>query len=153
MAAENTFEILGRSYPMVPLAQWRFSEWALVREITGLSSEEFVAAHEDGESGVDKLVVYGYAAVAFWRGNPRMSRSRARDAIDDWTETDVVFVAPAGEVDGDADVPPAGAGVGSLSSEEYSSTSEPSTPSQGSGSVSTSPSDGGSRGSDTGSPA
>lgn len=151
MADGDTFDVLGRVYPMIRLSEFRFSDWALVREITGLSSQEFVVAHDGDDGGVDKLVVFGYAAVAFWRGNPRMTRSRARDEIEDWAETDVAFLPAAGE-DGDA-TPKAEASEGSPSSEESSTTSHESTASPALPSGEMSPSVSGSPGSDTGSPA
>lgn len=151
MASDSTFEIYGRVYPMIQLSEFRFSEWALVREVTGLSSSEFAAAHDE-DGGVDKLVVFGYAAVAFWRGNARMTRARAKLAIEDWGTEDVVFV-PAEDEAGDAADPPAEAGEGSPSNEDSSQTSSESTDSQGSPSDETNPNDSGNPGSDTGSPA
>ena len=117
----------GREFPMVRIPDFKFQDWALIREITGLSSAEFLLAH-DHESGPDELVMFGYAAVAFWHGNPSLSRARVAAYAGEWATGDVVLQDDEPEVD-DAANPPAGDG-GSTSSEAPSPTSDDANPGQ-----------------------
>lgn len=117
------FTVYDMQYPMVTRNDFRFSDWALVREATGLGSEAFILAHGIGDDEpVDKLVEFGYAAVAFWHGNLGMTRARVCAAIEEWTDATVKFTPDVTSTEADAvplDVPP----DGSTSSEASSTTS------------------------------
>lgn len=116
------FEVYGKQYPLVKMSEFRFSEWVLIREATGLDSRGFVLGHL-ADDDLDVLTLFGYAAVAFWRGNPAMSRQRVGAATEEWTKSDVAF---SGDDAGEDAVPLDGADGGSTSSEASSETSEPS---------------------------
>ena len=124
-ATGPTFTIGGVDCPAVWMNDFRFQDWALVREITGLDKEAFVHAHNDGtEAPPDPLVLYGYAAVSWWHRNPLLNRERMAIEASDWTEQQIVLRMP--EVEGDVPLDVVEEESGSSSSSESSSTSEPS---------------------------
>lgn len=123
------WEIDGKTYPHVYSGDFRFPDWALVRETTGLDAEAFAEAHnnDDQEALPDPLVWWGYAAVAWWHGNPGVTRPRAVEEAESWQPGDTRFVADEQEDDA---VPPAEAADsgGSNLNEGSSETSDASTP-------------------------
>lgn len=120
MVTGPTFTIDGAEYPALWMKDFRFQDWALIRDITGLDAEAFVRLHnEDKDSDVDPLVLFGYAAVAYWRKHELLPRERMAAEAADWTPSMVTLAMPPKE--GDAG-PPAERDVGS----EPTSSSEPS---------------------------
>ncbi len=64
------WEIAGRFYPHNGAEALRHGDFALIREVTGLSLDEF-------DRGDDPLATEtGWIAVAFWHGNPDMRRDQ-----------------------------------------------------------------------------
>lgn len=103
---EDGVEIYNRFYPWP--SQFRLGDPVLVREVTGMSWPEFVAALDtfEDEDTPDQVVLAGLIAVAFWQGNPQMTREKARRAIEK-TPQDMIEV-----VEGDEENPPPPGAVG-----------------------------------------
>lgn len=146
------FTVDGTRCQMVRIPDFKFVDWALIRDLTGLDKERFVFAHnEERDAPPDPLVILGYAAVAFWHHNPTLDRERIGIEAGNWGEDDIALELPPAAADaGPPDVPAGSSGSGS--SGESSTTSEPSNESPDAPSESTSPPDSGPPGSDTGSP-
>lgn len=114
MSDKPGFEIYKTHYP-VP-ERFRLGDPVLVREITGMDWPEFVEALErmEAEDSVDQVVLVGLMAVAFWQGNPTMTRDKVRRVIERvWQEDAEVVGMDDNEDDvsvGDV-VPPAEGGV------------------------------------------
>lgn len=124
-ATGPTFTIGGVDCPAVFMNDFRFQDWALVRDITGLDKEGFVHAHNDStDAPPDPLVLYGYAAVSWWHKNTLLSRDRMALEASDWTEQQIVLRMPDVEAS-DGPLGEAEDGSGSSSSSASSSTSEP----------------------------
>jgi len=130
-------EIYKRFYPWPD--RFRLGDPVLVKEVTGMKWPEVAAALNEQNEAVDEaaasggetpepdqVVLAGLIAVAFWQGNPQMSRDKARRALEriPMEEIDIV----EGD-EGEADVgPPAQAATtdgGALSSTSSASVASP----------------------------
>ena len=92
MADQAGVEIYKRFYPWPD--RFRLGDPVLVQQITGMSWPDFTRANEEQsqaieearESGeeatVDQVVLAGLVAIAFWQGNPHMSREKARRTLE-----------------------------------------------------------------------
>ena len=96
--------IYSKFYPWP--SSFRIGDPVLVREVTGMSWPEFVAALDniDEEEAPDQVVLAGLIAVAFWQGNPQMTREKARRAVEKLPQDRVEIIE--GD-EGDDVVPPA----------------------------------------------
>jgi hypothetical protein len=129
MPDRDGVEIYKRFYPWPD--SFRLGDPVLVKEVTGMKWPDFAQALDDQNQAIeeseemgtnppqpDQVVLAGLIAVAFWQGNPMMSRDKARRALERIPMDDIEVVD--GD-EGEADVgPPA------LSGEEAATT--PSTP-------------------------
>lgn len=120
MPKQDGVEIYDRFYPWP--SSFRLGDPVLVKEVTGMSWPEFVRALDemDDNDAPDQVVIAGLLAVAFWQGNPNMSRDKARRAIERMPQ-DQIEIIDSDEDDVD---PPAQAAPGD---------GEPKTTSSGSG--------------------
>ena len=121
MPDRDGVEIYKRFYPW-PDA-FRLGDPVLVKEITGMTWPDFAqslqtqneAIDEAAEMGgpppqLDQVALAGLIAVAFWQGNPQMSREKARRALERIPMEDIEVID--GD-EGEADVgPPALPGAG-----------------------------------------
>ena len=113
MVDNATFTVEGVTVPVVWLKDFRFQDWALIRDVTGLDAESFVRNHnDDRDVEPDPLVLYGYAAVSYWRAHPLIGRERMAIEASGWTSSMVQLFIPETEEGGDAG-PPEVTGVGS----------------------------------------
>ena len=117
MAQEEGFEIYNRFYPSPQ--RFRLGDPVLVREVTGMNwpdfargldamSEEFSELVEQGQAEEfepDQVLLVGLMAVAFWHGNPQMTRAKVVRAVERIPIEDVKFVA--GDEEEAAPSPPA----------------------------------------------
>jgi hypothetical protein len=105
--AKSGFEIYKVFYPMPE--RFRLSDPVLVREVTGMAWPDFLAASErmEVEEEVDQIVLYGMAAVAFWQGNPLMSREKIRRTLERVWQDDLELIA-GDEEEADVGPPPEG---------------------------------------------
>lgn len=103
---EDGVEIYNRFYPWP--SSFRLGDPVLVREVTGMSWPDFVAALDtfEDEDTPDQVVMAGLIAVAFWQGNPQMTREKARRAIEK-TPQDKIDI-----IEGDEESPPPLGAVG-----------------------------------------
>lgn len=111
MPDQDGVEIYKRFYPWPD--SFRLGDPVLVKEITGMKWPEFLQAIADqtdaneearemGEEPpqADQVVVAGLVAVAFWQGNPHMSRDKVRRALERVKMEDIELVeGDEGEVD------------------------------------------------------
>ena len=84
----------------------------LVKEVTGMRWPDFAAALDEmGEDEVpDQVVLLGLIAVAFWQGNPLMSREKVRRTLERTPMEEIEIIeGDEGAVEADAG-PPAEAG-------------------------------------------
>lgn len=109
MPDKDGVEIYKRFYPWPE--RFRLGDPVLVKEVTGMRWPEFVAALEeqDEDEAPDQVVLAGLIAVAFWQGNPQMSRDKARRAVEKIPQEDIELIGSDEEDDVD---PPAQAGAG-----------------------------------------
>lgn len=111
-------EIYKKFYPWP--SRFRLGDPVLVKEVTGMSWPEFVAALDEQDRSIeeakasgeeipeaDQVIVAGLIAVAFWQGNPHMTRDKARRSLERIPMEELELV---GEEDEDDAVPPAEAG-------------------------------------------
>jgi hypothetical protein len=113
MPDKDGIEIYKRFYPWP--TRFRLGDPVLVKEVTGMRWPDFVEAIDqfDEDEDPDQVVLAGLIAVAFWQGNPQMSRDKARRAIEKIPVDEIELF----DSDEDADaVPPAPAGAGDQSS-------------------------------------
>jgi len=93
MADQDGVEIYKRFYPWPN--SFRLGDPVLVNQVTGMSWPEFTAALDDQNRAIaeaeemggepppaDQVILAGLIAVAFWQGNPQMSRDKARRAVE-----------------------------------------------------------------------
>jgi hypothetical protein len=108
-------EIYKRFYPWPD--RFRLGDPVLVKEITGMRWPDFVAALNDvdEDEAPDQVVLAGLIAVAFWQGNPQMSRDKARRAVEKIPQEEIEIIDSDVADEGDA-IPPAPAGAGNQSS-------------------------------------
>lgn len=127
--------------------RFRLGDPVLVKEVTGMRWPDFVAALEelDDDEEPDQVVLLGLIAVAFWQGNPQMSRDKVRRALEKTWQDDVEAIS--GD-EGDADPPAQSSEAG----EQPSLTSTESSDSPDASSDETSPNGSGNPGSVTTSP-
>jgi hypothetical protein len=111
MPDRDGVEIYKRFYPW-PDA-FRLGDPVLVKEITGMRWPDFAAALQDQNEAIDEavemglpspepdqVVLAGLIAVAFWQGNPHMSREKARRALERIPMEDIeVIDGDEGEVE------------------------------------------------------
>ena len=102
MPDKDGVEIYKRFYPWPE--RFRLGDPVLVKAITDMSWPDFVtalaeqedayaAARETGEEvEVDQVVLAGLIAVAFWQGNPQMSRDKARRAVERIPQDEIEIV-------------------------------------------------------------
>jgi hypothetical protein len=119
MPDRDGVEIYKRFYPWPD--SFRLGDPVLVKEVTGMKWPDFMAALEEQNQAIeeavemdteppapDQVVMAGMIAVAFWQGNPTMSRDKVRRAIERISVEDVDMVD--GD-EGEADIgPPAEGG-------------------------------------------
>lgn len=108
---QDGVEIKGKFYPWAD--QMRLVDPILVREVTGLSYQEFLSAWQEmageiadadeGEVEVDPSVLSGMIAVAVWQQHPDWSRVKARQFIERLSFDDVKILGSEDEPDGEAD--------------------------------------------------
>jgi hypothetical protein len=168
MPDRDGVEIYKRFYPWPD--SFRLGDPVLVKEITGMRWPDFVQALDDQNQAIadaeemggptpqpDQVVLAGLVAVAFWQGNPTMSRDKARRALEripmedieviDGDEGEADLIPPAeGSASGGAEQPTTSNGS-EFSPEQYTETTLP-----GSSSDETSPNGSGLPGSPTTSP-
>jgi len=93
MADQSGVEVYKRFYPWPN--SFRLGDPVLVNQMTGMTWPEFTAALDaqnqaiaeaeemgDEPPQADQVVLAGLIAVAFWQGNPHMSRDKARRALE-----------------------------------------------------------------------
>ncbi len=136
MPDRDGVEIYQRLYPFPE--SFRLGDPVLACQITGMTWPEFteaLRAQEDAyadarEMGLppppaDQIVLSGMIAVAFWQGNPHMSRDKARRALERIPMEDIELID--GD-DGEVDIgPPAQGGLEAaptISSSESASSPE-----------------------------
>lgn len=92
MPDKDGVEIYKRFYPWPE--RFRLGDPVLVKEVTGMRWPEFVAALDeiDEEEAPDQVVLAGLIAVAFWQGNPMMTRDKARRAVEKIPQDEVEIV-------------------------------------------------------------
>lgn len=114
MPDKDGVEIYKRFYPWP--TRFRIGDPVLVKEVTGMRWPDFVAALDDvdEDEAPDQVVLAGLIAVAFWQGNPQMSRDKARRSVEK-IPVDEIEIIDSDEVEGDA-LPPAPTGAGNQSS-------------------------------------
>jgi hypothetical protein len=98
VAQQSGVEIYKKFYPWP--TRFRVGDPVLVREVTGMSWPEFAAALDEMEQEggtMDQVVLAGMIAVAFWQGNPQMTRERVRRAVERIPQDDLELI------DGDED--------------------------------------------------
>jgi hypothetical protein len=118
MADQPGVEIYKRFYPWPD--RYRLGDPVLVQQVTGMSWPEFSAAREAQEElifekkergeelvdgDVDQVVLAGLIAVAFWQGNPQMTRDKARRAIERTPMEDIELIDGDDEEEADARPP------------------------------------------------
>lgn len=153
MPDQDGVEIYKRFYPWP--SSFRLGDPVLVKEVTGMKWPEFMQALDEQNEAIeeaeqmgapspspDQVVLAGLIAVAFWQGNPTMSRDKARRALERIPMEDIEAVD--GD-EGEADLGPPAQGAASGAEPTTSSASELSpelsteSPAQGSSSGETSP--------------
>lgn len=89
---ELGFEIYGKQYP-IP-TRFRMGDPVLVREVTGMSWPDFIAALEtmEADQTEDSVCIAGLMAVSFWQANPQMSRDKIRRFIERLWQEDASLV-------------------------------------------------------------
>ena len=111
MPDQDGFEIYKRFYPSP--TRFRMGDPVLVTEVTGMTWPEFTAALDAMETDyaslaeqgradefqADHTLLLGLMAVAFWQGNPTMSRAKVVRAIERIPIDDVDFIAADTEED------------------------------------------------------
>jgi len=141
MPDKDGVEIYKRFYPWPD--SFRLGDPVLVKEITGMRWPEFVQALADQNEAIaeatemgleppppDQVVLAGLIAIAFWQGNPLMSRDKARRALERLPMEDLELIdGDEGEVDfgPPADAPEGGATEHSTTLNESASSPEQST--------------------------
>lgn len=82
MPEEAGVEIYGRFYPWP--TSFTMGDPVLVKEVTGMRWPAFVTALDelDPDEPADQVVIAGLISVAFWHGNPTMSRDKVRRVIE-----------------------------------------------------------------------
>lgn len=110
------WEIYGKFYAHNGIEALRHGDFALVRQVTGLTTDEFVNGEDltGSESG--------WIAVAFWQGNPEMSRDMAARAVTNLKVSDVERVGFDLEEEDGQSPPAEGADSNSAPSESSSTT-------------------------------
>jgi hypothetical protein len=108
VADQPGFEIYKAFYP-VP-ERFRLGDPVLVREVTGMEWPQFIEALNQMEVNeeTDEVVMLGLMAVAFWQGNPDMSRAKVRQVLERVWQEDAELIGGDEVV---ADGPPAEGGV------------------------------------------
>lgn len=100
---QQGWKIMGTFYPHVGVEALRHGDFALVREVTGLTADEFVDG--DDITGAES----GWIAIAFWHGHPEFGRDRVRAIVEALPVKDVerigFDVAPKNAGEGDAGPP------------------------------------------------
>jgi hypothetical protein len=104
-------EIYKRFYPWPN--SFRIGDPVLVNQVTGMTWPDFTAALDDQNRAIaeaeemggeppqaDQVILAGLIAVAFWQGNPQMSRDKARRAIERVPMEDVEII------EGETDISP-----------------------------------------------
>lgn len=132
MPQQSGFELYKRFYPWP--STYRLGDPVLVSAVTGMTWPEFLQglqaqseaiemAREMGAEApaADQVVVTGMIAVAFWQGNPTMSRDKVRRAIERVSIEDIEIIV--GDDDEAADVGPPAEG-GETSSTPSTTSSE-----------------------------
>lgn len=168
MPDQDGVEIYKRFYPWPD--SFRLGDPVLVKEITGMRWPDFTQGVQDQMDAIaearemgqeppdaDQVVIAGLVAVAFWQGNPHMSRDKARRALERIPMEDIEIIE--GD-EGEADLgPPAQAGAAAETAQKTTSNGSASSPEQytettlpGSSSDETSPNGSGSQPSPTTSP-
>ena len=114
MPDKDGVEIYKRFYPWPE--RFRLGDPVLVKEVTGMRWPDFVEACNDMEMAdgetPDHVVLAGLIAVAFWQGNPQMSRDKVRRVIEKLPQEEIEIIeSDEGDVD-----PPALAEAGEPSS-------------------------------------
>lgn len=115
MADQSGVEVYKRFYPWP--TSFRLGDPVLVKEVTGMTWPDFTAALDaqnqaiadaeemgDESPQADQVVLAGLIAVAFWQGNPQMSRDKARRALERIPMEEIEMIDEETE-----DSPPAGA--------------------------------------------
>lgn len=119
---QDGVEIFNRFYPWP--TKFRLGDPVLVREVTGMDWPDFVRAMnaQEDEEAPDQVVLAGLIAVAFWQGNPQMTREKARRTVERVPQDKVEIVE--GDEGGD-DGPPAEAAGEPLSTSSTTSDVSP----------------------------
>lgn len=111
------WEIYGKFYSHNGIEALRHGDFALVRQVTGMTTDEFV--NGDDLTGSES----GWIAVAFWQGNPEMSRDMAARAMQNLKLNDVERIGfELDEDDGEQSPPVEEADSSSAPSESSSTT-------------------------------
>jgi hypothetical protein len=111
MPDRDGVEIYKRFYPWPD--SFRLGDPVLVKEITGMKWPDFAQALDEQSQAIeeaeemgtkppapDQVVLSGLIAVAFWQGNPLMSRDKVRRALERVPMDDVELIdGDEGEVD------------------------------------------------------
>ena len=132
MPDRDGVEIYKRFYPWPD--SFRLGDPVLVKEITGMRWPDFVQALDDQNQAIeeaqemggpatqpDQVVLAGLIAVAFWQGNPLMSRDKARRALERIPMEDIEVVD--GD-EGEADVGPPAEGREAAATAQQTTSSE-----------------------------
>ena len=113
MPDKDGVEIYKRFYPWPD--RFRLGDPVLVKEVTAMRWPDFVAALDelDEDEAPDQVVLAGLIAVAFWQGNPQMSRDKARRAVERIPQDEIEIVeGDEGDVGPPAPTATAEAGTG-----------------------------------------
>ena len=109
MPDRDGVEIYKRFYPWPE--SFRLGDPVLVKEVTGMRWPDFAQALDemDPEEAPDQVVLAGLIAVAFWQGNPLMSRDKVRRTLERIPMEEFEIVeGDEGPVEGDASPPAEG---------------------------------------------
>lgn len=82
MPERDGVEVYKRFYPWPD--RFRLGDPVLVKEVTGMRWPDFAQALDEMEPDEtpDQVVLLGLIAVAFWQGNPLMSRDKVRRLLE-----------------------------------------------------------------------
>lgn len=109
MPDRDGVEIYKRFYPWP--ASFRLGDPVLVKEVTGMRWPDFAQALDemDPDEVPDQVVLAGLIAVAFWQGNPQMSRDKVRRTLERIPMEELEIVeGDEGTIEGDASPPDEG---------------------------------------------
>lgn len=103
---EAGYQIAGKFFPFP--TSFRLGDPVLIRDLTGLTWDEFLRAmpdEDDPEDVGDPVVLLGMLGVAVWQANPTWRRDKVARYVQNIPIEDVEAVGVEEEQDGDAGPP------------------------------------------------